>query len=96
MANLSSVIVRPLITEKTSLGTEQFNRYGFLVKTNSNKNQIKQAIETFYGVKVVAVRTAVVPGKVKRTMKSVRKTPSYKKALVELAKGQKIEFFKGV
>ncbi len=96
MANLSTVIIRPLITEKTSLATEQFNRYGFLVRVNSNKNQIKQAIETFYGVKVVAVKTAVVPGKVKRTMKSVKKTPSYKKALVELAKGQKIEFFKGV
>jgi large subunit ribosomal protein L23 len=96
MANLSTVIIRPLITEKTSLGTELFNRYGFLVQAKSNKNQIKQAIELFYGVKVVAVRTAVISGKVKRTAKSVRKTPSYKKALVELAKGQKIEFFKGV
>jgi large subunit ribosomal protein L23 len=96
MANINEIIVKPLITEKVSLGSETLNRYGFVVKLNANKNQIKNAVESFYDVKVVAIRTSVVPGKVKRTQKSTKKTSSYKKAIVELALGQKIEFFKGI
>ena len=96
MANLNELILKPLITEKISLGSETLNRYGFVVELKANKNQIKQAIESFYDVKVVSVRTAVVPGKTKRTSKSYKKTSSYKKAIVDLAKGQKIEFFKGI
>lgn len=96
MANLNELIIEPLITEKVSLGSENFNRYGFVVNKKANKNQIKNAIESFYDVKVVAVRTAVIPGKVKRTSKAYKKTTSYKKAIVDLAAGQKIEFFKGI
>lgn len=96
MAAINDVIVKPLITEKISADTDTNNRYGFVVNLKANKNQIKNAIEAFYDVKVVAVRTAVIAGKVKRTAKSVKKTSSYKKALVELAQGQKIEFFKGI
>ncbi len=96
MANLNEVVLKPLITEKISLGSETFNRYGFVVERKANKNQIKNAIESFYDVKVVAVRTAIIPGKVKRTAKSHKKTTSYKKAIVDLAAGQKIEFFKGI
>lgn len=96
MAAINDVLVKPLITEKVSAETDANNRYGFVVNLKANKNQIKNAIEAFYDVKVVAVRTAVIPGKVKRTAKSFKKTSSYKKALVELAQGQKIEFFKGI
>lgn len=94
--NLNEIILKPLITEKVSLGSETFNRYGFVVDKKANKNQIKKAIESFYDVKVVAVRTAVVPGKTKRTSKAYKKLSSYKKAIVDLASGQKIEFFKGI
>jgi large subunit ribosomal protein L23 len=96
MANLNEIIVKPLITEKISLSSETFNRYGFVVERKANKNQIKKAIELFYDVKVIAVRTAVIPGKTKRTAKSYKKLSSYKKAIVDLAAGQKIEFFKGI
>lgn len=96
MAAINDVLVKPLITEKISTETDNFNRYGFVVNLKANKNQIKNAVETFYDVKVVAVRTTVVPGKVKRTPKSFKKTSSFKKAIVELAQGQKIEFFKGI
>ena len=96
MANLNELIIKPLITEKISVGSEEHNRYGFVVKRNANKNQIKLAIESFYDVKVVAIRTMVNPGKSKRTVKGYKKAASTKKALVELAKGQKIEFFKGI
>ncbi len=96
MAAINDVIVKPLITEKISADSDAYNRYGFVVNLKANKNQIKNAIEAFYDVRVVAIRTAIIPGKTKRTSKSVKKTSSYKKALVQLAQGQKIEFFKGI
>lgn len=96
MAAINDVIVKPLITEKVSADTEANNRYGFVVNVKANKNQIKNAVEAFYDVKVVAVKTAIIAGKTKRTAKSYKKTSSYKKALVQLATGQKIEFFKGI
>lgn len=96
MAAINDVLVKPLISEKIAIDTEANNRYGFVVNLKANKNQIKNAIESFYDVKVVSVKTAVIPGKVKRTAKSHKKTSSYKKALVQLAQGQKIEFFKGI
>ena len=96
MAAINDVLVRPLITEKISSDSDAHNRYGFVVNLKANKNQIKNAIESFYDVRVVAIRTAIIPGKVKRTSKSIKKTSSYKKALVQLADGQKIEFFKGI
>ena len=96
MAAINDVIVKPLITEKISADSEANNRYGFVVSLKANKNQIKNAVEAFYDVKVIAIKTAVIPGKTKRTAKSSKKTSSYKKALVQLAQGQKIEFFKGI
>ncbi|MAE58898.1 MAG: 50S ribosomal protein L23 [Halobacteriovorax sp.] len=94
--NLETVIKRPLITEKTALETDSFNRFSFVVDLKANKNQIKNAVEALYDVKVLKVRTNVTPGKVKRAGKGLKKTSSFKKAFVELAEGQKIEFFKGV
>ncbi len=94
--NLETVIKRPLITEKTALETDSYNRFSFVVDLKANKNQIKNAIEALYDVKVLKVRTNVTAGKIKRAGKGLKKTSSYKKAFVELAEGQKIEFFKGV
>tara|TARA_R110002049_G_scaffold285703_1_gene467195 strand:- start:190 stop:480 length:291 start_codon:yes stop_codon:yes gene_type:complete len=96
MANLETVLKKALITEKTSAVSEKFNRYGFMVDLKSNKNQIKEAVETFYNVKVLNVKTSILPGKVVRRGKSVAKTSKTKKAFVQLKEGQKIEFFKGV
>ena len=70
MAAINDVIVKPLITEKVSADSEANNRYGFVVNLKANKNQIKNAVEAFYDVKVVAIRTAIIPGKTKRTAKS--------------------------
>ena len=96
MAQLENVLIRPLITEKASLGTEKQNRYGFQVQIRANKNQIKAAVEKLYDVKVLNVKTNVRPGKLKRAGKTVKKTSKVKKAYVQLREGQKIEFFKGV
>lgn len=96
MANIVDIIKKPLITEKSSVATDSFNRYGFVVELRANKNQIKNAVEKLYDVKVLNVKTNVTAGKVKRAGTSVKKTSKIKKAYVQLAEGQKIEFFKGV
>ena len=96
MAQLEDVLKKPLITEKTSIIGEASNKYGFIVDLKANKNQIKNAVETLYDVKVLSVRTSILPGKLKRAGRFVQKTTKTKKAYVELAEGQKIEFFKGV
>jgi large subunit ribosomal protein L23 len=96
MLGLENVLIKPLLTEKTSKETEAFNRYAFVVNTKANKNQIKSAVEKFFDVKVVSVRTSVLPGKTKRAGKGMKKSSSTKKAYVQLQDGQKIEFFKGI
>ena len=93
---LEQIIIRPLITEKSAVATEKFNRFGFQVALKSNKNQIKGAIEKLYEVKVLNVKTSILPGKTKRVGKGTKKTGKSKKAFVTLKEGQKIEFFKGV
>ena len=94
--HLEEVIKKPLITEKASVGTEKYNRYAFCVEPKANKNQIKQAIEKLYDVRVLNIKTNITPGKLKRVGKGVTKSSKVKKAFVQLAEGQKIEFFKGV
>lgn len=96
MAKLENILKKALITEKTSAVSEKLNRYGFMVDLKSNKHQIKEAVETFYNVKVLNVKTSILPGKVKRKGKSTTKSSKTKKAFVQLKEGQKIEFFKGV
>jgi large subunit ribosomal protein L23 len=96
MIGLENVLVKPLLTEKTSKETESFNRYAFVVNIKANKNHIKNAVEKFFDVKVLSVRTSVLPGKTKRAGKGFKKTAKSKKAYVQLQDGQKIEFFKGI
>jgi large subunit ribosomal protein L23 len=96
MAHLEEIILKPLITEKSSWAVEKHNRYGFEVLVASSKNQIKQAVEKLYDVKVINVKTCIVAGKTKRFGKAVKKTSKRKKAFVQLEDGQKIEFFKSV
>jgi large subunit ribosomal protein L23 len=96
MLGLENVLIKPLLTEKTSKETETFNRYAFVVNTKANKNQIKSAVEKYFDVKVVSVRTSVLPGKTKRAGRGHKKSSASKKAYVQLQDGQKIEFFKGI
>ena len=76
--------------------TETNNRYVFKVQRKANKYQIKDAVEKMFDVKVVNVRTAVLPGKVKRVGRSIGKTSSWKKAYIQVQEGQKIELYKGI
>lgn len=94
-ANPRDILLAPIVTEKTS-GMMQENRYAFKVALNANKIEIRQAVEEVFKVKVLAVNTVRVLGKVKRMGKTQGKRSDYKKAFVQLAPGQTIEFFEGV
>lgn len=93
--HLYEVLRRPLITEKSTLLKEQ-GRYAFEVAPGANKHQIKEAVETAFKVKVVQVNVMRMPGKTRRIGRRQVLTPSWKKAVVTLEPGQKIEFFEGV
>ncbi len=87
------ILLRPIITERATRLGERFNQMAFRVARKANKHQIRDAVETLYGVKVDKVRTMVVPGKLKRRGSSIGKRPSWKKALVTLQKGDVIDFY---
>jgi len=89
------VIRRPVITEKNTLLSEQ-NKYTFEVAKDANKPQIKAAVEMAFKVKVVSVNVIHVPGKMRRAGRRRGMTPSWKKAIVTLVPGDKIELFEGV
>jgi large subunit ribosomal protein L23 len=91
--NIYSVIKKPHVTEKTSLGSDTSNTVAVVVDRDANKIEIKQAIETLFKVKVDDVRTVNVAGKVKRFGKSFGKRSNWKKAYVTLQEGQSIDFF---
>lgn len=94
--HIEEVLIKPLLTEKSSIETENTNRYVFKVQKKANKYQVKDAVEKMFDVKVVNVRTSVTPGKVKRAGKALKKSSSWKKAYVKIADGQKLELFKGI
>ena len=89
------VLRRPVITEKNSMLLAQ-NKYTFEVCQNANKSQIKQAVEKAFKVKVTSVNVICVPGKMRRAGRRKGMTSPWKKAVVTLEAGQKIELFEGV
>jgi large subunit ribosomal protein L23 len=94
-----SVLKKPLVTEKVSALNEK-GKYGFIVDSDANKIEIKNAVEKQYGVNVEQVNTMVVMGKKKtRYTKAgvlAGRKPSYKKAIVTLASGEVIDFYSNV
>ncbi len=97
MKSLHEVILRPLIlTEKGESQKEEYNKFFFEVALRANKVLVKQAVEKLFGVSVVDVNTMVVRGKPGRVGRKAVKRPNWKKAIVTLKEGDKIEFFEGV
>jgi large subunit ribosomal protein L23 len=94
------VVIRPVITEKSTRQIEQDNVYTFLVAPDANKNEIGYAIEKLWDVKVNDVRTVNYRGKARRSLmgrmtanRKIGRRPSFKKAFVKLAEGDQIEFY---
>ena len=90
------VIRRPLITEKSTIQKELNNQLAFEVDRRANKIEIKQAVERIFKVQVEEVRTMNYQGKRKRLGRTMGRRRHWKKAIVTLKPGQKIEFFEGV
>jgi large subunit ribosomal protein L23 len=90
-----SVLVKPLMTEKSMQRKEELNAVTFQVPVDANKVEIRQAVEKVFNVKVATVRTASHEGKWKRMGKFEGRRPGWKKAVVTLAPGHKIELVEG-
>ena len=93
--HLYAVLRRPLITEKNTMLQAQ-GKYAFEIAREANKPQIKQAVEKAFKVKVLAVNVMTVPAKTRRVGRRQVLTQSWKKAIVTLKPGDKIELFEGV
>jgi large subunit ribosomal protein L23 len=89
------IIKRPLNTEKTNIQKEALNQVTFEIDRRANRIEIKSAVETAFKVKVARVRTMQVKGKTKRRGRFVGKRRDWKKAIVTLMPGERIEFFEG-
>jgi len=94
------ILIKPVVTEKMERLTDKLNQYGFIVDKRANKLQIKKAIEELYGVTVDSVNTMRYAGKVKtrytRTGVLVGRNNSFKKAIVTLKDGDKIDFYSNI
>jgi len=91
------ILKRPITTEKSNVQAEYYGQYTFQVDRRANKLQVKEAVEKIFDVNVISVNTMNMPAKRGRfgTRRVVRK-PAWKKAVVKLAPGQRIQFFEGV
>jgi len=95
MKEPQKIIRRPLITEKSTRQKEDARQYAFEVRRDANKIEIQSAVERLFKVKVLQVRTANVLGKVKRLGRRYGKRPDWKKAIITLREGDRIDFFEG-
>ncbi|AUD64337.1 50S ribosomal protein L23 [Tenericutes bacterium MZ-XQ] len=93
MTKYYEIIKAPIITEQSTQLIESQNRYTFKVEKSANKVEIKKAIEAIFNVKVLSVNTVNVLPKFKRMGKYEGYKPAYKKAVVKIAEGQKIDAF---
>jgi large subunit ribosomal protein L23 len=95
MKQPQEIIRRPLITEKSTRQKEKIHQYVFEVHRDANKIEIQSAVERLFKVKVLQVRTCNVLGKIKRLGRKYGKRPDWKKAIVTLKEGDRIDFFEG-
>lgn len=93
MDNYKDIIIRPIITEKTMRYMDEDNNVTFEVRKGANNTLVKQAVESIFGVDVVAVNVVNVKPKTKRMGKYVGKTKAVRKAYVKIAEGQDINLF---
>ena len=95
-----AIIIKPVVTEKMTALTEKLNRVAFIVENGANKIEIKKAVEEMYDVKVDAINTQRYQGKAKSRYTKAGmisgRTNSFKKAIVTLSEGEKIDFFSNI
>ncbi len=96
MNTIYQVLKGPMLTEKGTLLKETENKVVFKVATTANKIEIKKAVEEIFKVKVDSVSTMNYKGKTKRLGRYEGRRPNWKKAIVTLKKGEKLDFIEGV
>ena len=89
----TTVIHRPLITEKNTFTSDEFNRYGFEVDPHATKDQIKKAVQEIYGVRVLGIATQTRKGKRKRNKFGFFRKGVHKRAIVKVHPEDKIDLF---
>jgi large subunit ribosomal protein L23 len=95
MPTIHETIVRPLVTERSSLAFQERGEYTFEVHPDATKGSIRHAVEQLFGVKVTGVWTSNQRGRLAATGRGVGQRPNWKKAIVKLREGDKIEIFEG-
>ncbi len=93
MRDPRQVVLRPLVTEKATTLKDDHNQVSFQVAMDANKVEVRQAVEAIFKVKVTGVRTQIIFGKEKRMGRYLGRRPSWKKAVVRLQQGSKIDLF---
>jgi len=96
MRDPKQVIVRPVVTERSTELADDRGAYTFIVNKDANKIEIKKAVESLFDVKVKTVRTANYRGKWRRVGQAYGQKAAYKKAVVTLAEGQRIDVYEGI
>lgn len=99
MTTIYDVLIRPLVTEKSSYQSGSLNQYSFVVDGKATKTMVKDAVETLFDVDVVRVNIINAPAKRGRRARSRRllvRRPGFKKAIITLADGETLEIFEGV
>ena len=94
--NAEQIIIRPLVTERHMVLRDEQNKYAFRVHADATKPEIRKAVEELFDVRVVSVTTANMVGKAKRLGRFSGRRPAWKKAIVRVAEGQKIDIYEAV
>lgn len=90
------ILIRPLLTEKMTALKENENKVAFIVYKKANKIDIKKAIEEAFKIKVAAINVMNIAGKKKKLGRFLGKRPDWRKAIITLKKGEKLELFEGM
>lgn len=97
MQGTKRILIKPMVTEKSNKVTEKENKYVFIVDRKATKDEIKQAVESYFSVDVVAVNTSITPGKKKSKMTKKGMVsglkPAAKKAYITVKEGDKIDIY---
>lgn len=96
MRDPRTVILRPVVTERSTALQEDMRTYTFIVAKDANKLEVRNAVQSLFSVRVESVRTANYQGKWRRVGRSVGRKAAYKKAVVRLAEGDSIDVYEGI
>jgi large subunit ribosomal protein L23 len=96
MRSAREIIVRPVVTERSTTLGEEKDAFTFIVAQDANKLEIRRAVEELFDVKVRSVNTMRYRGKLRRIGRSIGRRPGYKKAIVTLAEGERIDVYEGI